>query len=87
MSAAAFDDEVVPLRFWDEQDTMQKLVLEFTYRFDDVLDSGKLKSALEKLLEIGDWRGLGARFRRNVSRAILPEGRGISFHTRSIDIK
>lgn len=71
MSAATFDDEVVPLRFWDEQDHMQKLVLEFTYRFDDVLDVGKLKSALERLLEIGDWRGLGARFNKNVSRAVL----------------
>ena len=71
MSAATFDDEVVPLRFWDEQDYMQKLVLEFTYRFDDVLEVGKLKSALERLLEIGDWRGLGARFNKNVSRVVL----------------
>lgn len=61
------DDEVVPFRFWDEQDVPQKLVLEFTYRFDDVLDAEKLKSSLERLLEIGEWRGLGARFKKNVS--------------------
>lgn len=77
------DDEVVPSRFWDEQDHMQKLVLEFTYRFDDVLDTGKLKSALERLLEIGDWRGLGARFRKNVSCAVVLEGRDIQ----STDVK
>jgi hypothetical protein len=61
------DHEVVPFRFWDEQNSMEKIVMEFTYRFDDVLDVQKLKSSLERLLEIGEWRGLGARFKRNVS--------------------
>lgn len=55
------------MRFWDAQDVMQKLVLEFTYRFDDVLDAEKLKSSLERLLEIEGWRGLGARFKKIVS--------------------
>ncbi|KAM0722813.1 hypothetical protein Q7P37_002255 [Cladosporium fusiforme] len=62
-----FNDEVIPFRYWDEQDVLQKLVLEFTYRFDDVLDSAKLKASLERLLEIGDWRSLGARFKKNSS--------------------
>jgi hypothetical protein len=61
--------DVVPFRFWDEQDSVQKLVLEFTYRFDDVLDVGKLKSSLERLLEIGEWRGLGARLKKSASSA------------------
>jgi hypothetical protein len=61
------DDEVVPFRFWDEQDVVQKIVMEFSLRFDDVLDAEKLKSSLERLLEIGEWRGLGARFKKNVS--------------------
>jgi hypothetical protein len=61
------DDEVVPFRFWDRQDVVQKIVMEFTFRFDDILDTGKLKSSLERLLEIGEWRGLGARFKKNVS--------------------
>ena len=65
--AAMLDDEVVPFRFWDEQDSVRRLVLEFTYRFDDVLDVTKLKSSLERLLEIGEWRGLGARLKKNVS--------------------
>jgi len=41
--------------------------MEFSYRFDDVLDVQKLKSSLERLLEIGEWRGLGTRFKKNVS--------------------
>ena len=61
------DHEVVPFRSWDEQDTMQRIVMEFSYRFDDVLDVQKLKSSLERLLEIGEWRSLGARFKKNVS--------------------
>ena len=61
------DHEVVPFRSWDEQDTMQRIVMEFSYRFDDVLDVQKLKSSLERLFEIGEWRSLGARFKKSVS--------------------
>jgi hypothetical protein len=60
------DDEVFPARFWDTNDVFEKIVIEFTYRFDDVLDAGKLRSSLERLLEIGEWRNLGARFKKNV---------------------
>ena len=59
-------DQVEPLRFWDDDDVMQKIVMEFTYRFDDVLSPEKLKTSLERLLEIGEWRCLGARFKKNV---------------------
>ncbi|KAJ1323668.1 trichothecene 3-O-acetyltransferase [Microdochium nivale] len=34
-------------------------------RFDDVLDSGRLRDALVRLLEMGDWRKLGGRFVRD----------------------
>jgi len=61
------DHDVVPFRFWDEQDSMQRIVMEVTYRFDDVLDVKKLKSSLGRLLEIGDWRGIGARLKKNAS--------------------
>lgn len=64
--AAVANDEVVPFRFWDGSGMMDKIVMEFTYRFDDVLDPAKLKSSLERLLEIGEWKGLGARFRKTV---------------------
>ena len=60
------DDEVFPARFWDAHDVFKKIVMEFTYRFDDVLDPEKLRSSLERLLEIGEWRNLGARFKKNV---------------------
>lgn len=62
----AADDEVFPARFWDAHDVFKKIVMEFTYRFDDVLDPEKLRSSLERLLEIGEWRNLGARFKKNV---------------------
>jgi hypothetical protein len=41
-------------------------VLDFTLRFDDVLDSEKLGAALVRLMELGNWRKLGARLRMNV---------------------
>lgn len=40
--------------------------MNFIYRFDDVLDEAKLKGSLERLLEIGEWRQLGARIRLRV---------------------
>jgi hypothetical protein len=43
-------DEVIPARFWDTNDVFQKLVMEFTYRFDDVLEAGK-----------GSWRSESGR--------------------------
>jgi len=66
MESAPESDEVIPARFWDTNDVFQKLVMEFTYRFDDVLDADKLKSSLERLMEIGEWKNLGARFKKNV---------------------
>lgn len=51
-------DEVIPFRFLDENDVLQKLiiefVMEFTYCFNDFLDSAKLKASLERVLQIGD---------------------------------
>lgn len=43
-------------------------VLGWTMRFDDVLDAEMLHSALTRLLGMGDWRKLGGRLRRDVSR-------------------
>src|ERR1700733_14812736 len=36
------------------------------YRFDDVLDLEKLRPSLVQLMQIGNWRKVGARLRRNV---------------------
>lgn len=35
--------------------------------FNDVLDSNLLSTTLSRLLEIGDWKKLGGRLRRDVS--------------------
>lgn len=75
-ASAGVEDEVVRFRFWDDNDVMQKIVMEFTYRFDDVLDPAKLRSSLDRLLQVGEWRQIGARFRKNVcpnlTASILP---------------
>lgn len=59
-------DRIIPLRFWDDLSHLRSLVHDFTLRFDDVLDIPKLRAALERLMEIGDWGQLGARLRLNV---------------------
>ncbi|KAI7225547.1 hypothetical protein KC330_g9097 [Hortaea werneckii] len=58
-------DEVIPLHYLDDQFYTRALVLHFFSRFDDVLDPEKLRKALERLLQIGGWRKLGARLRLN----------------------
>jgi hypothetical protein len=60
-------DIVVPFHTFDSSPYLRTLILNFTYRFDDVLDVDKLRTSLERLFEIGDWRKLGARVRLNVS--------------------
>ena len=59
-------DDVIPLHDFDTGDTIQAIVVDFALRFDDVLDHEKLRLALERLMQIGNWRKLGARLRRNV---------------------
>jgi len=43
------------------------LCFDFMLRFDDVMDPENLRMSLSRLLEIGDWKKLGARLRMNVS--------------------
>ncbi|KAF7194592.1 O-acetyltransferase PaAT-2 [Pseudocercospora fuligena] len=57
------DDTIYPLHMLDDTRTLHSIVVAWTLRFDDVLDPEKLKDALSKLLEIGDWRKLGGRLR------------------------
>jgi hypothetical protein len=59
-------DTVVPLFSRDDTRTNKQIMLEFTMKFDDVMDAEKLSGALWKLLERPGWRKLGARLRRNV---------------------
>lgn len=59
-------DTVVPVPFMDDQQYGRTLCVHFTYQFNDVLDAEKLQRSLQRLLEIGEWRKLGARVRLNV---------------------
>ncbi|KAJ5787607.1 hypothetical protein N7457_002597 [Penicillium paradoxum] len=58
-------DEIIPLHFWNTAFCMTGTVLDVSLKFDNVLDLTKLRAALEQLMEIGDWRQLGARLRMN----------------------
>ncbi|TVY47294.1 Transcriptional regulator [Lachnellula occidentalis] len=58
-------DTIIPLHSKDDTKSLRPFVLDFTLCFDDVLDAEKLRSSLERLMDIGDWRKLGARLRLN----------------------
>ncbi|KAF9872890.1 lysr family regulatory protein [Colletotrichum karsti] len=58
-------DDVYPVHFFDDTKPFRGMLLNWTLRFDDVLDAEKLQSSLAKLLEIGEWRKLGGRMRLN----------------------
>jgi hypothetical protein len=59
-------DEVIPLHYWDDNEVFRSIIVDFALRFDDVLDHEMLRRALARLMEIGDWRKLGARLRIKV---------------------
>lgn len=71
METRTAPDEVYKFRFCDGNDILQKIVMEFTYRFDDLLDASKLKLSLERLLEIGEWKSLGARLKKDVGAVMV----------------
>ncbi|CEJ59699.1 hypothetical protein PMG11_08311 [Penicillium brasilianum] len=55
-------EEVYPLHKLDDIKSFRNNVI-WMMRFNDVLDAEKLADALSRLLEIGDWKKLGGRFR------------------------
>ena len=59
-------DTIVPLHFFDDQPIFRAIVLNFSFRFDDVLDPEKLRTSLTRLIECGTWKKLGARLRQSV---------------------
>jgi hypothetical protein len=61
-------DDVYPLHTLDYNPNY----VDWVMRFNDVLDADLLKKSLSRLLEIGDWRKLGGRFRYRVSDENLP---------------
>lgn len=60
--------EVYPVHLLDNCDNYRKLFMSYIFQFNNVLDGQKLADSLSTLLEIGDWRKLGGRFRFNVSQ-------------------
>lgn len=60
-------DEVFPVFDFDARPQVRDIIIGWTLRFDDILDADALNVALSRLLEIGDWRKLGGRLRKNVS--------------------
>lgn len=55
-------DDVYPLHTLD----FNPNYVDWVMRFNDLLDADMLKKSLSRLLEIGDWRKLGGRFRYGV---------------------
>lgn len=64
--AAVSTDTIIPMHSHDDNPHLRAMVLDFTQRFDDVLDPAKLCAALVRLMELGNWRKLGARLRMTV---------------------
>lgn len=65
---AAPGDVIYLTHYLDNSRSFKTLVLNWTLRFDDVLDADKLHASLCRLLEIGDWRRLGGRLRVGKTR-------------------
>ena len=59
-------DTVVPIHFFDDNSINRSVLLYLTLRFDKVLDPERLRLGLERLMNLGDWRKLGARVRMTV---------------------
>lgn len=66
------DHIVYPVHQLDNAHDYRKLFMSYIFRFNDVLDSAKLANSLSTLLEIGDWKKLGGRFRFNVRCTKMP---------------
>ncbi|GAB1194116.1 hypothetical protein APSETT444_003357 [Aspergillus pseudonomiae] len=63
-------DTIIPFHYWDDDHHTRGLSFDVTFRFDDILDPEKLRRALSRLLELGGWRKLGARIRRNAEAGL-----------------
>jgi hypothetical protein len=62
-----YDNDIIyPVHALDDTKIFRNLLITWTLRFNDVLDAGKLRSSLARLLEIGDWKKIGGRLRLKV---------------------
>lgn len=63
------NDTVVPLRRFDDNDITRGSLLYITLEFEAVLDTDRIRRGLHTLVAHGDWRKLGARLRKAVSKS------------------
>lgn len=56
-------DTIIPVHYFDDNTINRSVLLYITLRFDDFLDPERLRGAMDRLMELGDWRKLGARIR------------------------
>ncbi|KAK7409049.1 hypothetical protein QQX98_008753 [Neonectria punicea] len=63
-------DRVVPLYFFDDTPVWRSFIMYSMFVFDDVLDTEKLRNALEQLVRMKGWQKLGARLRRDEKGAL-----------------
>lgn len=61
------DDEVVPVHFIDQAAIVRTSIINYTFRYNAVLDPAKLHRGLVKLVEIPGWNKVGGRLRAVVS--------------------
>lgn len=84
------DDYIYPVHLLDGA-KYQHCILTLLVRFNDILDPQKIKESLSRLLEIGDWKKLGGRFRTKVrdppsmynescGTNYLEQGKGLEIH-------
>ncbi|EUC29005.1 hypothetical protein COCCADRAFT_40559 [Bipolaris zeicola 26-R-13] len=69
-SARASTDQVIPFHALDDGYVNRHVVMEATYRFDDVLDVDRLRLALHRLMQRDGWKKLGARIRQNKQKKL-----------------
>ncbi|KAI5370578.1 putative transferase [Septoria linicola] len=58
-------DKVTPFHFLDKDPEYQSCVALLSLRFDAVLDTKRMREALEQVFQLEQWQPLGARIRRN----------------------
>ena len=61
------DDEVLPVHFIDQAAIVRTSIINYTFRYNEVLDAAKLHRGLLQLLKIPGWNKLGGRLRATVS--------------------
>lgn len=59
-------DIIFPIHFVDQAGIIRASIINYTFRFNDVLEPEKLHDSLVKLLRIEGWRKLGGRLRKDV---------------------